>query len=279
MDVNKVIYVDIGELGWSLYLSAHLKWLKKNTDHSLAIITSPDRRCLYKDSADLILDVPDDFHKKFGEVKNCFGVGSPLKEGVREYFQRILPSGYIIPEGFNFGGDRGFLSNKVVYEPYAYNKQLGGKGKILIFPRFRNYPPFSRRNLPKLFYVKLIRILCNEFPNYEIKTIGLTSGSYNIEEIREDNFVNEVREKADLQNLIDNCRLAITAIGSQSALPKITLLQGVPTFMIGDDEFRHTNRENWLKTRVGFYNIPRHLYGSFNFEDCISKIILFIRGG
>jgi len=272
----KIAFVDIGELGWSLYLSAHLKWLKKNTDYSVTIITSPDRKCLYKDSTDLILDIPHNFYKKFKGEQSCFGLCSPIREELRGYFQKTLPSGYMIPEGFKFGCDRRFLSNKVVYKPYTYNKKLEGKKKILIFPRHRSSLPFSRRNLPKSFYISLIEILCDEFHDYEIETIGLTSGSYNIE-VDKDNYTNKVREKVDLQDVIDECQLAVNAIGSQSVLPKIALLQGVSTFMIGHQQDRHINKENWLKTNAGFYEVAKNSYSNFNFKKCISKIILFIK--
>lgn len=277
MDIVKTAYVDIGELGYSLYLSAHLRWLKENTNHSLAIITSSDRKCLYKNLADLILDVPDDFYERFIGKQNCFGIGSPLLKGLREYFQKMLPSGYMIPEGFNFGGNRGFLLNKIIYKPYTYNKKLEGKKKILIFPRYRNYPPFSRRNLPELFYVKLIEALCNEFHDYEIETIGLTSGSYDIE-VDKDNYKNGVKESADLQDMINECQLAVVAIGGISSLPRFSLLQKVPTFIIGHQKRRLTEDDNWMKTKVGFYKVAEGSFAKFNFEECINKSVLFIKG-
>lgn len=280
MSNSKIAYVDIGELCWGLYLSAHLRWLKENTDYSLAIITSHDRKCLYKNSVDLILDTPPDFYKRFGGKGNCFGVGSPLRKGLKEYFQRMLPPGYTIHENFNFNCDRRFLLNKVVYKPYKYIKKLEGKKKILIFPRYRTYPAFSYANLPKSFYIELIKTLCDEFPNYEIKTRGLNYGAYSIwnDEIGKNNYLNGVRENADLQDIIDECQLAVVAVGGISSLPRFSLLQKVPTFIIGHQKKRLTEDDNWLKTKVGFYKIGKYSFSKFNFEECIDEIVLFVKG-
>jgi len=285
----KKMYVDIGELGWGLYLSAHLRWLRENTDYSLAIITSSDRKCLYKDSVNLILDVPHDFYEKFKGERNCFGLSHSSKKSLKEYFRKTLPPGYVIPGYFNFGGDYNFLLNKVIYKPYKYSKKLEGKKKILIFPRYKRHPSMSYANLPRSFYVELIKILCNKFPNYEIKTKGLNSGSYVIwnDEIRKNNYLNGVGENTDLQDTINECQLAITAVGGVSSLPRISLLQKVPTFVVGHQKKRFTEDDNWTKTKVGFYEVAsgirsrsylRDSFTKLNFKKCIDKIILFING-
>lgn len=273
-------FVDIGELGWSLYLSAHLRWLKKNTNYSFAVITLPDRKCLYKDSADLVLEVPNNFYKEFKDEQNCFGLGQPFREDLKEFFQAVLPSGYSIPDEFNFKMDRSFLTGRLIYKPYCYSKKLIGKKKILIFSRYRKQAPYNRRNLPKLFYVELIGALCDKFPDYEVKTVGQKFSSHNIwnDEIKKCNYRNGIKCNPDLQDVIDDCQLAVSAIGSQSALPKITLLQGVPTFIIGHDKERHTKRENWMNTKVEYYEVAKDSYANFDFKDCLSKTINFIKG-
>jgi len=273
----KIAYIDIGELGWSMYLSAHLKWLKKNTDYFLVMVTSPDRRCLYRDSVDLILGVPRDFYEKFTGEPNCFGLYPSKKKELRKYFQKILPSDYVIPGKFSFDCNRNLMLNKAIYKPYGYSKKLEGKKKILIFPRHRKHPLMSYANVPKSFYITLIETLCDEFPDLEIKTKGINSASYNIGEIKKSNYVNGVKESADLQDTIDECQLAKVALGSQSSLPKYTLLQGVPTFIFGHDKIRLTERENWMNTKVEYYEIAKNSYANFDFKDCISRIMNFTK--
>ena len=283
MNIRKIAYVDIGELGWSLNLSAHLRWLKENTDYSLAVYTSPDRRCLYKESADLILDIPYNFYRKFRGEQECFGLHRGMPEEMKEYFQKLLPPGYTIPKKFNLDlnirNHYKFLSNKIIYKPYKYSKKLEGEKKILVFPRHRGSPSFTRRNIPELFYIKLIIVLCDEFLDYEVKTIGQKFNSHNIwnDKIKKCNYRNGVKYNPDLQALIDECQLAIGAVGSQSALPKLTLLQGVPTFMIGHQRDRHVREENWMKTKVGFYEFRRKEYTKFNADDCIKAVIAFMK--
>ncbi|GAH77023.1 unnamed protein product [marine sediment metagenome] len=136
----------------------------------------------------------------------------------------------------------------------------------------------SYANVPKPFYITLIKTLCDEFPDHEIKTKGINSASYNIGEIKKSNYVNGVKESTDLQDTIDECQLAKVALGSQSSLPKFTLLQGVPTFIFGHDKIRLTKRENWMKTKVEYYEIAKNSYANFNFKDCISRIMIFTRG-
>ena len=280
MGVPKLVYVDIGELGWSLNLSAHLNWMKKNTNSRLIVITFPDRKCLYKKTANLILNVPSDFYEQFKGKQSCLGLFPPAKEELREYFKKMIPFNCVLSKDFSFDcRSQFFISKKLIYKPYEYSKKLNGRKKILIFPRHRNYPPFNKRDLSRVFYIELIEALCYRFSDYEIKTVGLNSGSYNINEIKKSNYTNGVKNESDIQAVIDECQLTIAAIGSQSALPKITLLQRVPTFMIGHDKERHTERENWMKTRVGFHAIHHNTYAKTKQVDCINEIINFIGDG
>lgn len=274
----RFVFIDIGELGWSLYLSAHMRWLKENGRHHLAIITLPDRKCLYKGIAEKILDVPQDFYVKFKAEQSGFGLcPAKLKIKLRPYFQNHRPSGYVIPSYFHFECKRKHLINRVIYRPYEYSTKEDPEKRILVLPRCRNHDSFKWRNLPQNFYRELIEILCDEFPDFEIKTKGLASSSYDIGKIEKGNYVNGIKERADVQDFIDECQVATAAVGSQSAPPKIALLQGVPTFMIGHEKGRHIEKENWMNTKAGFYKIEKTGYSKINTTDCITKAIEFIR--
>jgi len=135
----------------------------------------------------------------------------------------------------------------------------------------------TMRNLSQKFYAKTIKALCIRFPDYTIRAIGIPSGSYSISGINRANYVNDVRQDADLQSLIDRCQIAVAAVGSQSAPPKIALLQGVPTFMIGHQRERHMGPDNWMSTKVEFYDVSKKHYSGIDGTDCRNKIIAFVR--
>jgi len=270
----KRMYVDIGELGWSLYLSAYVRWLKQHADDHIGVTTFANRRCLYDGIADAVFNVPDDFCVKFNcRAASYFGLRGVAEGKLRDYFATYSPNGYKV-EGF-FGWWKGFR-DKIIFEPYAYNKKLNGKKEILIFPRYREGEKFNRRNLPEKFYATLINVLCDKFSELTIRTSGVKNGAYDIS-INRPNYINWVGREESLQDLINNCQLAIVAIGGISAPPRITLLQGVATFMIGHDRKRYMETENWMSTKVGFYDVPKKAYASIDIKDSIDKIISFVK--
>jgi len=272
----KRMYVDIGELGWSFYLSAHVRWLKQHTDDHVGVMTHADRHCLYHGIADTVYDVPSDFSANFKrDTENFFGIRGILHETLRDYFATQIPSDYELK---GFFGRWNKIKAEAIFKPYPYSKELNEKKEVLVLPRYRNTGRFSQRNLTEGFYINMINALCAKFPDYIIRAIGIPSGAYNINKIKKTNYVNDVREGADLQALIDRCQVAVAAVGSQSAPPKLTLLQGVPTFIVGHQRARHENGDNWMSTRVEFYDVSKKNYAGINTEDCISRIIAFIGG-
>ena len=285
--MSKPIVVDVGELGWSLYLVAHLRFLKSYYNFTMAVMTYPDRQCLYEGIADDILNIPDEFYEKFDTSKQeCFGIAASTDnesaKRLKSFFLQKIPNGYYIPPGFEFNCKAfGYVYK---HKPFQYTQGYGDNAikEILVFPRSREYrnPIIPTRNLPEEFYVELIKKLSWGFTEFNIRSMGLTSGSYNIEYslnhgIELVNYINDIKLKSGLQDLINRCQIAVAAVGSQSAPPKITLLQDVPTFMIGHERERHTKTENWMRTKVGFYEVQD--YENFDFDECINQIIEFIR--
>lgn len=274
----KEAFVDIGELGWSLYLSAHTRWLKKQGQAISLTMTFSDRMCLYEGLADDVRSVPASFNQEFGRaVASCFGMDGITADQVRGYFNKKLAPGHFISEKMTFRCTPYWpktYNGKFIFEPYPYKANHSDRSEILVFPRYRN---FVDRNIPKTFYINLINLICDEFPDCFIRTIGTANGAYGIDEVRKNNYINCVGKSDSLQDLIDSCQPAIAAVGSQSAPPKISLLQGVPTFMIGHQRQRHISEENWMGTKVIFYEIGRYSYDNFDSVDCMGKIIDFIK--
>jgi hypothetical protein len=79
------------------------------------------------------------------------------------------------------------------------------------------------------------------------------------------------------QELIDVCTNARVVIGAQSAPPKLALLQGTRTYMVGHEKERHTVTENWMGSEVGFYEVGKGKYHELDIEDCVNKTMEFIR--
>jgi len=272
-----IAFIDIGELGWSLLLSARIRWIKKNSDDSVAVITYPDRRCLYENMADIILDIPDVFYKTFDVQKqDCFGLHGIPSYKISGFFASYVPEGYGIPGNPQFSC-RSIFTENLIFEPYKYKIEMNGDREIMIFPRCRlDEICHIARNLPEAFYVALIKRLCEEFPSLLIRTAGTKAGAYNIES-EKPNYVNWVGKANSVQDTIDRCQVTVTAIGAQSAPPKITLLQGVPTFMMGHEEKRHVVTDNWLGTKAGFYPVGKNSYNDIDSASCIAKIVDFVR--
>jgi len=272
----KLAFIDIGELGWSMYLAAHIRWQKKNTDNKIAVMTYPDRRCLYEDLADMVMEVPAAFYNKFDiKRQNCLGIKEVAPNILKDFLFPYLADDYHMPDDFVLSCKNSFKGH-FDFVPYKYSKKLVGKEEVLIFPRQRHGGWYKNRNLKESFYIELIKQLCDEFLDLNIRTIGTTLGAYNII-LDKPNYINYVGKGDGLQDMIDRCQLAVAAVGGQSAPPKISLLQGVPTFIIGHEKERHVNKENWMNTKTGFYEIVASSYDKADTTGCIAKIISFIK--
>jgi len=271
----KLAFIDIGELGWSMYISAHVRWYKERTGDEIAVMTYPDRRCLYDGLADVVMSVPDSFYTLFDTRRqNCLGIQKVPPDVMRKFFSEHLTNGFSIPEYFIMRCKPQF-GDKLIFQPYKYSKKIEGSREVLVFPRRRLGGWYSYRNLNESFYIELIKRLCDERPDLNIRTIGTTMGAYDIN-VNKPNYINHVGKGDGLQDMIDHCQLAVSAVGSQSGPPKIALLQGVPTYMIGHQRERHMRNENWMSTPTSFFTVPDSDYSKINENECIEEIVSFV---
>jgi len=276
------MFLDVGELGWSFYLSAHMRWLKEQDYSVPAVMVLPGRECLYEDITDFIYKVPSEFFVDFDMTsQNRFTLYGVNGTRLRAYFDSRLPMDHFVSETQPFDCHvwKHVYVGKMIFKPYFCRSQYNSvfPREILIFPRHRDYHRFRPRNLPKIFYVDLINRLCDEFKDYIIRIMGTKEGAYNITEVKKNNCVNFVGETPGIQALIDRSQIAIGAVGSQSAPLKLMMLQGVSSFMIGHEQGRHTEVENWSKTEAGFWAIDRKDYNNFNSRECIDEIVEFFK--
>ena len=273
-EMNRIVFIDAGELGWSLYLSAHVRWLKKRVNFSVIVITYSDRRCLYSGIADDVIDIPKEFHDKYDINKqDSYKIRKVGSDEIKDFFRSYAPKGYRFAEHNEYPTK--IISDRRIYKPYKYSKHREGRREILVFPRCRPLL-WVLRNLPEEFYINLIRRLCEEFPKLIVRTVGTKNGAYDIK-LNNLNYVNWIGKSNDLQDLIDNCQSAVAAVGSQSAPPKISLLQGVPTFVIGHQMERHVENDNWMNTKIGFFVIDKRAYRTFNDSACVDAVVCFVR--
>jgi len=286
----KEAYIDIGELDFSIRLSAYMNWLKDQGRQVALVMTYPGRKCLYEDRVEKVIDVPKEFYKDFDIEQQCGSRIGICNKSIEEEYQRKFVDYFNgkLPEGYCVSGDMEFVQpfsrmtnyRSFLFTPYPYREKLTGKKEILVLPRCRRTAPYSERNLSKMFYIKLINRLCDNFGDYIIRTMGLKDASYDITEVKKDNYINFVGKTANLQKVIDRCQVAIGAIGSHSTPLVFTMLQGVPSFLIGKDRER-VEKTNWSNTKFYFVNT-----GSWHFagwadekehDKAINEAILFFK--
>lgn len=283
-----MMFYDISELGWSMYLAAHLKYLKQKGKR-VGIICPKAKEVLYRDSAEIILPIPrlytDKFRKMMSDGNHLFDPD----RNVRIRDQRLISTPFrrAYPK-FNMITRYSKFENERVFAPYKHSKSIeefcyqkfANTPVIIVFPRHRD-SKFKCRNIPRSGWINIIRNLCKAYPKACIISIGSISGAYDIN-INESNYHNFVKhsddETLDMLVCLCNTNQAVATVGNQSGTVKIALLCKTPTYIFGDEEDRHIRHENWSNTSVGFwkakstvngYNIP-------NFNDMISDIIQFI---
>lgn len=276
--MNRLVYIDIGELGWSLYLSAHIRWLKEKKKDSICIITFPERFCLYENIADSRLPTTNYFQKRYKDCQqDGFGLYRQSKrvpdKELKHFFSKYLPTKHIFAPDMIFGLNYYSMDEMSFLSYPCFNNNA--KNRILIFPRHRK-GMYAKRNLPIDFYKNLIISLCKKFPLLQITAMGTLEGSYSFVDIKENNFVNLCEGERDVQAIVNVCGEAVAAIGGASALPKLSLLQKVPTFIIGHEKERTIN-ENWMNTKFGFFEIEKNEYTTFyrSFQ-CIEQAVNFV---
>jgi len=266
----KTALIDVGELGWSLYLSAHARHLVQKGEQVI-ILTYPERVPLYPFVNEVVL-IPDICNLP----KQCLGFYGSDRKALREKFKAILPDDAALPEWFEFDCLWNF-QDKAVYEPYPVVDEEAGP-RILLFPRCREHSAFSMRNLPRSFWVALAVALVKEFPEAIITAVGTKEGAYYLNEMDGvGNFDNRVGTSRSIQAVIDLCEAAMGAVGSASSLPKLSMNQRVPTFVVGHERER-VKKENFAGARLGFYDVGIDSYERIDSDDCISKIIRFLNG-
>ena len=282
------LYYDCGELGWSLYLLGHLTHLtlvRKRTD--IAICTYRNRETLYRHLDIEIVPMPDPLLEK---ISNYDQDGIQLykldtnerihNDKLYKLFDDYFKDRYIINKDYHK------FANESVHRPIPSNNSalksatniIDDNECILVFPRKRA-GKFGKRNLPEEFYIELVNKFLKIYKGITVLSVGLQTSSYWLgKTIKHPDFIDLTSYNSkwllEITIALFNTGRAMFSVGSQSALPKLSLLQTVPSYMIGHQKSRHVNVDNWMNTSCGFHEVTD--YSALDIDDCISDIISFI---
>jgi len=292
LETNKQykLFYDISELGWSMYLSAHLNYLTKNGEY-VAISCPKSREVLYRHKCSKILPLPLDYILEYGHLpsdgNHLFDplTNKRLKSHAKfsAIFKKTYPEYDVITKYSKFENER-------LFEPCHHELETKNLCKhlfkdlpvIMVFPRYRT-SKFQARNISKEYWIDIISLLIKTFPNMIIASIGAPNGAYNINEIDHPNYFNGVKYETDLMLEIMvalcNTKQGIISIGNQSGTLKIALQCGCPTFMFGNEKKRHVIDENWAKTDIQFYELQISDTGFIvpDLNDMKNEIISFAK--
>ena len=279
---SRLLFVDIGELGWSLYLSGHVQWLRRHAPWvDIVVMTLPERMPLYAGGCRVVF-APVSFSKRYADAQqDGFGLEGVSHKELLDFFSQYADSNdflqsqgpFKIPSFFRFGCTR-FFDGMLEFSPYQTHVDRSPR-RVLLFPRLRP-GRYAARNLPEEFWSALIHELCLELPHKIITTCGRSDGVFRFPQMSYSNFDEKVSDSPSLQNLIDLCAESGVAIGSASAPPKISLIQGVPTFVIGHEKERVIAKDNWCSTPVGFHTVEKFKYDEVDTEAAVAEIMEFV---
>jgi len=286
---DPLLFCDVGEVGWTQYLVAFVKkFREKHPWRRLIVITSKAKFVFYRDCCDDLLELPDKIKEmtKNMSAEQHFMIDphNINNRFVGKKMSSILSKIYPQCDIFNSFDKVKYVSNKF-YTPYIsskkardYVRKLCGKdNSILIFPR-RREGIHGDRNLSYRFYVDLCHELRNKFPNHLLISIGSKSGAYELKDeiVHRDLVYFNDNETLDILVAFCNLNKAMFTFGPQSGLSKISLLCGIPSFIVGHEKKRHMIEENWAKTFAGFFEGLKSDIGYIiNKEKCVEEVLKF----
>lgn len=263
----------LGELWWELgrfapyIIFKRLKEYKKRNDIDFIILTREDRFDIYGKHASIL--VPFRLKNENNYKPNCFRLDGITEEeylAIIKIFQNQFKNRYNILETIypkisknEYLNRNQFSRNKCVYDfkPREENskilsKYLCEKPLVVLAPRYRE--GFRRNwkywnNLYDLIWNdenlknKYSFIICGKNPDYvpdkKMRFLDINYMEQNV--------------NSSLIGLTMECmKKAILTVGSQSAIPNISLLFGVHALEWGHQKQLHTITYNILKTKVTF---------------------------
>ncbi|PIE53362.1 hypothetical protein CSA37_01515, partial [Candidatus Fermentibacteria bacterium] len=193
------LYYDVGEIGWSMYLAAHIRYLHENR-RPAAVATAEAKRVFYRGTASEILPVPFEWKEKFGGFPSDGGhLYNPVTRRrikdhqiLSEPFRKAYPGYDVVTRYGTFPNERTFAPYNHSEEAEEFVRETFQQRKaILIFPRHRG-SKFKGRNIPRRYWEIIADALCERFPENTVAAFGSRNGAYTDLSVSRENYMNLV---------------------------------------------------------------------------------------
>jgi hypothetical protein len=281
----------ISELGWEiLRFSALIPYYKKHyPDHKFIIFTRPDRFDLYGEYSDIL--VPLKIEGDGAKYKpDCYRlIGFPKEEYKKlasrfynQFSKKFDIINHIYPniDGKNFANKNQYTQKqmKFKWKPRTANydaiqEYLPSDKKIIILaPRYRSG---LRRNWPhweKLYdliyssdlYKKYSFVICGKLPDYIIDS---KNRFYDINRIKITSNISTIGLT------IEAIKRSILTVGSQSGIPNLAMMLGVPVLEWGHQRQLHESTYNIKKTKIYFLDDMKYNIDPFIIFNKMKEIL------
>jgi len=263
----------VGELGWCLLRFApHIIWKKRiqyKNKVKLIVMTRPERFDLYGNWANILvpLKLNGDYCEYKGECFRAMGLDIKIYKQLAEDFRHHFLTRFKILEHIYPKIDKTHFLNKNQYSPknrlYDFrprkeNSELvskfvpNSKSLVVLGPRFRKgfkrnwihweslYDLISKDNL---LQDNFHFIICGKEPEY---VPDKQNRFFDINNIL-------LSENSSLIGVtIEVIRKSVLTVGSQSAIPNMSMVLGTEVLEWGDEPHEHTKVYNVMNTKVNF---------------------------
>jgi len=272
----------IGELGWEiLRFAPHALWLitkkYKNKNIKFIVFTRPERFDLYGSYIDIFVPLTiEGDNEKY--IQNCFRLENYNNYDIliKNFYNNFVNKYNIIDHIYPKIQDRQFLQkdqfkrsqkeysfspreeNLKLLEKYIEENGDMQKKIIVLAPRYRENMKRNWSGWEELYdiifnsdlYDKFNFIICGKYPDYIPNKKFLDINNI------------PINNNSSLIGLtIEAIKKSIFVVGSQSAIPNLSMLLRIPSIQWGHQKNLHANVYNVLKTKVVFledtnYSIP-----------------------
>ena len=276
MGKQKVILVGpfVGELYWEFFRFAPYVFKQNSKNYPLVVLTRPDRYDIYGDRVIefIPLDIKGDSIKRFGECFKMIGLDIVDYDKITKTFHDQMEMKYKIVDHFvppfkkpqYLDKDYYPLNHRLFeYKTREDNVNLvnnffkkNNKPIVVLAPRYRKN---FKRNWPywQEFYDKI----CDTKWNDKIDFVICGKENEYVPDVKnrfkDINQIEQTNDSSLFGLMLEIIKRSCLTIGSQSAIPNISLLFKVPVIEWGNQKHLHTVSYNIHRTPVRFFDSPK----------------------